>query len=119
MWPKSPDSQSPGPDDPESCGELWPRPTNSPQVQAHDTAEIERGIATFSEQPNGGLIVLADPLAIRYRDLIIGLAAGIACRRSICFAILRRVAASSPMEAINSNNGEEPRDTSIVSLRAR
>ncbi len=41
----------------------------------HNTAEIERGIAMFADQPNGGLIVLADPLTIRNRDLIIVLAA--------------------------------------------
>jgi putative ABC transport system substrate-binding protein len=44
-------------------------------IGVHDTAEIERGIAAFAEQTNGGLIVLADPLTIRNRDLIIALAA--------------------------------------------
>jgi hypothetical protein len=28
----------------------------------HDAAEIERGIAAFAAQPNGGLIVLANPV---------------------------------------------------------
>jgi putative ABC transport system substrate-binding protein len=41
----------------------------------HDAAEIERGIAAFAQQPNGGLIVLANPVTIRNRDLIIVLAA--------------------------------------------
>ncbi len=41
----------------------------------HDTAEIEHRITAFAEQPNGGLIVLADPLTIRNRDLIIVLTA--------------------------------------------
>jgi putative ABC transport system substrate-binding protein len=41
----------------------------------HNADEIERSIATFAEQPNGGLIVLANPLTIRNRDLIILLAA--------------------------------------------
>jgi putative ABC transport system substrate-binding protein len=44
-------------------------------VGVHDTVEIERGIAAFAEQANGGLVVLADPLTIRNRDLIIVLAA--------------------------------------------
>ena len=44
-------------------------------IGVHDTAEIERGISAFADQTNGGLIVLADPLTIRNRDLIIGLAA--------------------------------------------
>jgi hypothetical protein len=34
-----------------------------------------RGISAFAEQANGGLIVLADPLTIRNRDLIIVLTA--------------------------------------------
>jgi ABC-type uncharacterized transport system substrate-binding protein len=40
----------------------------------HDAAEIERVITAFAEQPNGGLIVLANPVTIRNRDLIIVLA---------------------------------------------
>jgi putative ABC transport system substrate-binding protein len=44
-------------------------------IGVHDTAEIERGISAFAEQANGGLIVLADPLTIRNRDLIIVLTA--------------------------------------------
>jgi putative tryptophan/tyrosine transport system substrate-binding protein len=41
----------------------------------HNAGEIEHGVATFAEQPNGGLIVLANPLTIQNRDLIILLAA--------------------------------------------
>jgi putative tryptophan/tyrosine transport system substrate-binding protein len=41
----------------------------------HDANEIERGISGFAEQQNGGLIVLANPVTIRNRDLIIVLAA--------------------------------------------
>jgi len=41
----------------------------------HDAVEIERAIAAFAEQPNGGLIILANPVTIRNRDLIIVLAA--------------------------------------------
>lgn len=41
----------------------------------HNADEIERGIATFAEESNGGLIVLANPLTIQNRDLIILLAA--------------------------------------------
>src|SRR5262249_17977986 len=44
-------------------------------IGVHDTAEIERGVSAFAEQANGGLIVLADPLTIRNRDLIIVLTA--------------------------------------------
>jgi putative tryptophan/tyrosine transport system substrate-binding protein len=41
----------------------------------HDAGEIERSISAFAEQQNGGLIVLANPVTIRNRDLIIVLAA--------------------------------------------
>jgi putative ABC transport system substrate-binding protein len=40
-----------------------------------DAAEIERAVTAFAREPNGGLIVLASPLAIVQRDLIITLAA--------------------------------------------
>jgi putative ABC transport system substrate-binding protein len=38
-------------------------------------AEIERAIVAFADAPNGGLIVLASPVAGVYRELIITLAA--------------------------------------------
>ena len=41
----------------------------------HSTADIADTINTFAQQPNGGLIVLANPVTIRNRDLIIMLAA--------------------------------------------
>jgi putative ABC transport system substrate-binding protein len=41
----------------------------------HDANEIEHRISGFAEQPNGGLIVLANPVTIRNRALIIVLAA--------------------------------------------
>jgi putative ABC transport system substrate-binding protein len=44
-------------------------------LEVRDAAEIEHGIATFAKQSNGGLIVLANPVTIRNRDLIIALAA--------------------------------------------
>ena len=44
-------------------------------LDVHDAAEIERTIAGFAEQPNGGLIVLASPVTIRNRDLIVVLGA--------------------------------------------
>jgi ABC-type uncharacterized transport system substrate-binding protein len=41
----------------------------------HNAAEIERSIAAFAEEPNGGLIVLASPVTIANRDLIVVLCA--------------------------------------------
>jgi putative ABC transport system substrate-binding protein len=44
-------------------------------VGVADANEIERGITAFTRDPNGALIVTVSPGAIRYRELIIGLAA--------------------------------------------
>src|SRR5262252_2095996 len=44
-------------------------------VGVRDAGEIERAVTAFAREPNGGLIVLASPLAIVHRDLIITLAA--------------------------------------------
>jgi putative tryptophan/tyrosine transport system substrate-binding protein len=38
-------------------------------------AEIEHAIAAFGREPNGGLLVIPDPVTISHRDLIIALAA--------------------------------------------
>jgi putative ABC transport system substrate-binding protein len=40
-----------------------------------DPSEIERGIIEFAREPNGGLIVTPNGLAIVHRELIINLAA--------------------------------------------
>jgi putative ABC transport system substrate-binding protein len=44
-------------------------------VNLGDAPEIERAVAAFARQPNGGLIVTASGVATRHRDLIIALAA--------------------------------------------
>jgi putative tryptophan/tyrosine transport system substrate-binding protein len=44
-------------------------------VNVRDAGEIERAVAAFARAPNGGLIVVATPLASRHRDLIVTLAA--------------------------------------------
>jgi putative ABC transport system substrate-binding protein len=44
-------------------------------VNMRDAREIEQSIKTFAHSPNGGLVVAASAEAIRYRDLIISLAA--------------------------------------------
>jgi len=44
-------------------------------LEVRNALEIEHGVAEFAEQPNGGLIVLANPVTIQNRDLIIVLAA--------------------------------------------
>ena len=44
-------------------------------VNVRDPGEIERAITNFAAEPNGGLIVTANPLATFHRGLIIALAA--------------------------------------------
>jgi putative ABC transport system substrate-binding protein len=44
-------------------------------VIANDPGDIERGIVAFSRQPNGGVVVTGTNSSIRYRALIIALAA--------------------------------------------
>src|ERR1700716_868362 len=44
-------------------------------VNTRDPAEIERAVAAFAREPNGGLIVAVSSSATVHRDLIIALAA--------------------------------------------
>ncbi|MGA7581141.1 MAG: ABC transporter substrate-binding protein [Pseudolabrys sp.] len=44
-------------------------------IDVRDAGEIERAIATLSRSPNSGLIVTAGTFSIKYRDLIVALAA--------------------------------------------
>jgi putative ABC transport system substrate-binding protein len=44
-------------------------------IDVRDAGEIERSIAAFAQEPNGGLIVTASPLAPIFGNLIISLAA--------------------------------------------
>ena len=73
-------------------------------IGVHDTADIQRGITAFAEQPNGGLIVLADPLTIRNRDLIIVLAARY---RLPAIYMFRYFATSGGLIAYGSNQIEQ------------
>ena len=44
-------------------------------VDNRNADEIERGITTFAQEPNGGMIVVANAFSVIHRDLIIRLAA--------------------------------------------
>ena len=44
-------------------------------IDTRNPAEIERGVAAFAREPNGGLIVVVNSAATVHRDLIIALAA--------------------------------------------
>src|SRR6516164_8048283 len=65
-------------------GRDWPMGRNSVRVavvrggvavDVRDAGEIERALAAFAGNPNGGLILTGSALAIVHRDLIIALAA--------------------------------------------
>jgi putative tryptophan/tyrosine transport system substrate-binding protein len=44
-------------------------------VNMRDAGEIEQSVKTFARTPNGSMVVVASGAAVRYRDLIIALAA--------------------------------------------
>jgi putative ABC transport system substrate-binding protein len=44
-------------------------------IGVHSASEIERSLTAFAHEPNGGLIVVPNPVVIRNRELIIALAA--------------------------------------------
>jgi putative ABC transport system substrate-binding protein len=45
------------------------------QTPVHSAAEIERGIAAFAHEPNGGMFVMPDVTTLSHRELIVALAA--------------------------------------------
>jgi putative tryptophan/tyrosine transport system substrate-binding protein len=44
-------------------------------VEMRDAGEIEQAVEAFAHSPNGGLIVVGSAASLRYRDLVIALAA--------------------------------------------
>ncbi|MGI9075960.1 MAG: ABC transporter substrate-binding protein [Gemmatimonadaceae bacterium] len=44
-------------------------------IRVQDAAEIERALAAFTREPNGGLLVLPDVTTLTHRELIVSLAA--------------------------------------------
>ena len=44
-------------------------------IKVGDARELDRAVAAFAREPNGGLIVTAGPLTVVHRDLIVTLAA--------------------------------------------
>ena len=58
-------------------------------VNVRDPGEIERAITNFAAEPNGGLIVTANPLATFHRGLIIALAARHKSARGLYQPLLR------------------------------
>ena len=58
-------------------------------VNTRDPGEIERAITNFAAEPDGGLIVTANPLATFHRGLIISLAAPASPARGLLQPLLR------------------------------
>jgi putative ABC transport system substrate-binding protein len=79
-----------------------------------DAADIERVLAAFAREPNGGLIVTPSPLRDP-RELIIALAAQLARWRSIRSVFIAPAAACSRMASISWNRCRRQRLTSTVS----
>ena len=48
-----------------------------------DASDIERVLTAFAQETDGGLIIMPSPMTATRRDLIVALAAGWVCRRSI------------------------------------
>ena len=44
-------------------------------INVRDAGEIERAVAAFAHEPNGGLIVSVAPPMVAHRDLMVALAA--------------------------------------------
>ena len=88
-------------------------------VNVRDAGEIERAVATFARQPNGGLIVTGSAAAAFHRNLIVALAARHKLPAVSTHAIPLPPAASSPMRLILSTSTGKRPATSIASSRAR
>jgi putative tryptophan/tyrosine transport system substrate-binding protein len=73
-------------------------------VDLHDPGEIERALAAFAGNPNGGLILTGSGLAIVHRDLIIALAAR---HRLPAVYYDRYFAAAGGLISYGSNNVEQ------------
>ena len=88
-------------------------------VGVRDAPEIERTIAAFAREPNGGLIVTASALAVVHRDLIVTVAARHKLPAIYLNAPSSPTAASSPMGLILSTSSDAGPATLIASSRAR
>ena len=62
-------------------------------IGTRDAAQVERGIAAFARDPNGGLIVTASGFGANHPQLIATLAARTTCPQSIPSATMSRAAA--------------------------
>jgi putative ABC transport system substrate-binding protein len=87
--------------------ELVPSPVEN-------AADIERVITTFAGTPDGGLLVLPSGTTSLHRDLVVELAARIACRRFIHSVSTSRPADSCPTVVISSTSHDRRHHTSTV-----
>jgi putative ABC transport system substrate-binding protein len=88
-------------------------------VNVGDPAEIERAVAAFAREPNGGLIVVVSAWATVHRDLIITLAAKYRLPAIYPIDTSSPAAASSPTGPISSTSTAARPATLIASSRVR
>ena len=91
--------------------ELVPSPVET-------AADIERAIESFARAPNGGLFLPPNATIVLHRDLIIALAAAIACRRSTRSVNSSRLVVSCPTGSTRSTCGGKRRFMSTASCAA-
>jgi ABC-type uncharacterized transport system substrate-binding protein len=72
-------------------------------INVADPKEIDRAIAAFAREPNGGLIVTAGPLTQVHRDLIVNLAA----RHRLSAVYYNRAAGGGELVSYGPNTVEE------------
>jgi putative ABC transport system substrate-binding protein len=88
-------------------------------VDVRNAGELDRGISEFAGTPNGGLIVVANPLALVHRDAIIGLAARFRLPAVYFARSSWRAAAWFPTALTSRLNTAKPLAISTASSRAR
>ena len=88
-------------------------------IDARDIGEVERAVAAFAREPNGGQIVFAGALASLHRDLIISLAARHRLPTVFTDRALRHGRRARLSGLIASSSTGPRRATSIASSKAR
>ena len=80
-----------------------------------DDGEIERALAAFAREPNGGVIITASAAAVTHRELIISLVTRYRLLISIRFDTFPRPGVSPPTDPIRSKISRAPLRISIAS----
>jgi putative ABC transport system substrate-binding protein len=84
-------------------------------IDQRDAGEIERALAAFAREPNGGVIITASAAAVTHRELIISLVTRYRLLISIRFDTFPRPGVSPPTDPIRSKISRAPLRISIAS----